>query len=66
MRIFQLDREDGVIKEYDNLKRYISNYYKGIFEPPKRNNFSTVESQRSDISQVSEAEKMRCLQLSLS
>ena len=55
-RIFRLEQEEGVIEGEENLKRYITNYYKGLFGPSKTNNFSMDESRIEDIPQVTDQE----------
>ena len=48
-RIFRLEQEEGIIKGDVNLKKLITNYYKGLFGDPVSNNFSMLESFTSDI-----------------
>jgi len=55
-RIFRLDQEEGIIEGDQNLKKFITNYYKGLFGEPTVNNFSLVESDTSDIPQISHLE----------
>jgi hypothetical protein len=55
-RIIQLEQDEGLIVGEDNLKTYITNYYKVLFGPPESNLFSFDESLRDDISQVSNLE----------
>ena len=55
-RIFRLEQEEGIIKGVENLKRYITKYYKGLFGPSKQNNFSLDEYMIDDIAQVSNDE----------
>ena len=55
-RICKLEHEDGVIEGNDDLKRYITKYYKDLFGSPEENHFSLDESRRDDIPQVSNAE----------
>jgi len=55
-RIFRLDQDDGVIEGGGNLKKFITNYYKGLFGVPAGNHFFLVESTTHDISQVSQHE----------
>ena len=38
-RIYRLEQNEGVIEGEDDHKRYITNYYKGLFGPSKKNNF---------------------------
>jgi hypothetical protein len=40
----------------DNLKAYITNYYKNLFGAPEEGNFYMDESRTDDIPQVSDAE----------
>ena len=37
-RILMLEQEEGVIEGDDNLKKYITNYYKKLFDKAKRKN----------------------------
>jgi hypothetical protein len=55
-RIFRLEQEEGVIEGEEQLGNYISDYYKGLFGKPERNNFSLDESMTDDIPQVTAAE----------
>lgn len=55
-RIFQLEQDEGLIAGYENLKSYITNYYKQLFGPPVSNNFNLDEGSRGDIPQVSALE----------
>jgi hypothetical protein len=55
-RIYQLEREEGVIVGDDNLKTYITNYYKGLFGSPKSNHFTLDGTQIEDIPQVPDSE----------
>jgi hypothetical protein len=43
----------GTIEGHENLKSYITNYYKGLFDSPDEGNFSMDESRTDDIPQVS-------------
>jgi hypothetical protein len=52
-RIFPLEQEEGVIEGEENLKRYITKYYKVLFGPHIKNNFSMDENRKDDIPQVS-------------
>ena len=49
-RIYQLEQEEGD----ENLKTYITNYYKGLFGSPESNHFTLDETHIEDISQVSD------------
>jgi hypothetical protein len=42
-----------MIEGQDNLKDYITNYYKNLFGTPEEENFSMDESRTDDIPQVS-------------
>ena len=50
--IFQLEQEEGTIVGQDNLKVFISEYYKNLFGEPALNNFSLNEDENQDIPQV--------------
>ena len=52
-KIFQLEQEEGTIVGQSNLKTYISEYYKKLFGAPDRNNFTMIETEVSDITQLS-------------
>jgi hypothetical protein len=54
--IFKLEQEEDTIVGEDNLKFYISEYYKSLFDPPIENNFSMTESVNSDIPKLSHQE----------
>jgi hypothetical protein len=54
--IHSLVQEEGTIAGHDNLKSYITNYYKGLFGSPEKRTFSMDESRTDDISQVSALE----------
>jgi hypothetical protein len=51
--IHTLVQDEGMIEGLDNLKNYITSYYKGLFGAPKEGNFFMDESQIDDIHQVS-------------
>jgi hypothetical protein len=53
-RIHTRVQDEGTIEELDNLKTYITNYYKNLFGAKEDGNFSMDESRTDDISQVSE------------
>ena len=55
-RIFQLEQDEGTIVGRDNLKTYITEYYKNLFGEPEHNDFSINEDTREDITQVSQLE----------
>jgi hypothetical protein len=48
-RIFQLEQEGEVIEGKENLKFFITKYYKDLFGSSQRNSFSLDESQTNDI-----------------
>ena len=52
-RILQLEQEEGTIVGQENLKIYISEYYKKLFGAPVTNNFSLDESVTNDMPQIS-------------
>ena len=54
--IYQLEREDGIIVGDEQLKSYITDYYKGLFGPSEDNTISLQENLTDDIPQVSSAE----------
>jgi hypothetical protein len=54
--IHSLVQDDGMIEGLDNLKSYITNYYKNLFGAPEEGNFSLDESRTDDIPQVSTEE----------
>jgi hypothetical protein len=54
--IFRLVQEDGIIVGDQELKRYITRYYKNLFGQPVESNISLDESNIDDISQVTENE----------
>jgi mannosylglycoprotein endo-beta-mannosidase len=51
--IHSLVQEEGIIEGQDNLKVYITNYYKNLFGAPEESNFSMDESRTDDIPRVS-------------
>ena len=55
-RIIRVEQEEGIIEGEENLKRYITNYYKELFGAPKKNDFTMDETWRNAIAQVSEME----------
>jgi len=55
-RIFQLEQDEGTIVGHDNLKTYITEYYKNLFGEPEQNDFSLNEDTTEDIPQVSRIE----------
>ena len=55
-KIFQLEQEEGTIVGDDNLKVYITNYYKKLFGAPDPSNVSLMEDRKDDIPQLSREE----------
>ena len=55
-KIYQLEQDEGIIIGDDNLKDYITNYYKNLFGEPMHNDFSLQEERREDIPQISHLE----------
>ena len=55
-RIFRLEQEEAVIEGEENLKKYITKYYKGLFGPSRKNNLTMDESRTEDIIQVTNEE----------
>jgi hypothetical protein len=54
---FQLEQDEGTIIGEENLKVFISEYYKGLFGAPPQNNFTLLEDRIDDIPQLSSEEK---------
>jgi mannosylglycoprotein endo-beta-mannosidase len=52
-RIHSLVQDEGMIEGLDNLKSYITNYYKNMFGALEEGNFSLDETCTDDIPQVS-------------
>jgi mannosylglycoprotein endo-beta-mannosidase len=52
-RIQSLVQDEGHIEGHEQLKSYITNYYKNLFGPPEESSFSLDEAQTDDIPQVS-------------
>ena len=55
-KIYQLEQDEGIVIGDDNLKDYITNYYKNLFREPMHNDFSLQEERREDIPQISHLE----------
>jgi mannosylglycoprotein endo-beta-mannosidase len=51
--IHSLVQDEGTIEGHENLKSYITNYYKGLFGSLDEGNFSMDQSRTDDIPQVS-------------
>jgi len=45
---YQLEQDEGTIIGDNNLKDYITNYYKNLFREPMHNDFSLQEERRED------------------
>jgi hypothetical protein len=56
-KIFQLEQDEGTIIGEENLKVFISEYYKGLFGAPPQNHFTLLEDRIDDIPQLSSDEK---------
>ena len=54
--IHSLVQEEGTIEGHEQLKTYITKYYKNLFGEPEVDNFSLDEIQTNDIPQVSDEE----------
>jgi hypothetical protein len=52
-RIHSLIQDDGRIEGHEQLKAYITNYYRNLFGAPKESSLSLDETQTNDIPQVS-------------
>jgi mannosylglycoprotein endo-beta-mannosidase len=52
-RIHSLVQDEGTIEGHEQLKSYITNYYKNLFGESDEGNFTTDESRTDDIPQVS-------------
>jgi hypothetical protein len=48
-KIFQLEQEEATIVGNDNIKVYITKYYKKLFGEPQNNSFSMMENHVLDI-----------------
>jgi hypothetical protein len=57
-KIFQLEQEEDTIVGDDNLKVYITEYYKKLFGPPEVNHVQMIENRVDDITQLSEEENV--------
>jgi hypothetical protein len=50
---FQLEQQEGTITGQENLKNYISDYYKSLFGPPPQGSCTMIEDINNDINQIS-------------
>jgi hypothetical protein len=57
-KIFQLEQEEGTIVGDENLKVFITEYYKKLFGAPIQNSVSLSHDENSDIPQVSSEENV--------
>jgi hypothetical protein len=55
-RIFSLENGNSKVEGHDNLKRFITEFYKGLFGKLEENSFTLDESFNQDIPQVSSQE----------
>ena len=55
-RIFQLEQDEGTILGQENLKLYITEYYKQLFGPPEDNCVFLDESRIEDVPQLTAVE----------
>ena len=55
-KIFQLEQDEGTIVGQENLKTYISEYYKSLFGAPSNGDITLDESRVNDIPQLSSSE----------
>ncbi|XP_073354001.1 uncharacterized protein [Aegilops tauschii subsp. strangulata] len=55
-RIIQLEQDEGTIVGHENLKMYITNYYKNLFGAPAENYVALDESMVDDIPQLRDEE----------
>ncbi|XP_073358207.1 uncharacterized protein [Aegilops tauschii subsp. strangulata] len=55
-RIFQLEQDEGTIIGQENLKLYITEFYKQLFGPPDNNCVSLDESRVEDVPQLTVVE----------
>jgi hypothetical protein len=56
-KITKLEQEDGVVEGEEELTKYITNYYKGLFGKAEGDSLSMNESMVEDIPQVSPLER---------
>jgi hypothetical protein len=53
-----LEQEEGTIVGDENLKTYITEFYKQLFGAPEHNSFSLMEERVTDIPQLSQDENI--------
>jgi hypothetical protein len=56
-RVFRLEQEEGVVEGEEQLKDYITKYYKHLFGASQENGLTLNESLVEDISQVTSSER---------
>jgi hypothetical protein len=56
-KIFQLEQDEGTIIGEENLRVFISEYYKGLFGAPPQNHFTLLKDRIQDIPQLAPKEK---------
>src|SRR5438128_5636776 len=54
--IHTLHQDEGTVEGHEQLKAYITKYYKCLFRAPEEGNFALDESRTDDITQVSDEE----------
>jgi hypothetical protein len=57
-KFFQLEQQEGTIVGQENLKIYITEFYKKLFGPPESTNVSLMEDYVHDIPQLSSEENV--------
>jgi mannosylglycoprotein endo-beta-mannosidase len=57
-KIFQLEQDEGTIIGEENLKIFITEYYKKLFGEPEVNHFTMEEDRTDDIPQISPEENV--------
>jgi hypothetical protein len=62
MRIFQLKDGDHIIKGDDQLKEYITRYYKGLFGPNEHEDVTMNVNRRDDIPQMSAGDNEKLIE----
>ena len=54
--IYSLQQDEGLIEGQEELKKYITKYYKSLFGAPTEGNFTLDETRIDDIPQVTAEE----------
>jgi len=60
-RIFQLEDDGKIIKGDEQLKKYITDYYRGLFGPSDISPLTMDESRMEDIPQVTDDDKEKLI-----